>query len=100
LFSKRNIDLLIKEGAAQNIKENKMNIDLVLGNEYLNIKGIGNLLFESMIPYISFVKISYANHTFKIVISKRQTWLKDLENILESLYRILKTNKVILKDAN
>ena len=100
LFSKRNIDLYIKDGTAKNLKEYSNRVEILLSDDFLNIKGIGNLIFEAMIPYISFVKISYTNHTFKVVVSKRNTWLKDLEDILSSLNKILKTNKVINKDEN
>ncbi len=78
-----------------NIKENKMNVELYLGDNFINIKGIGNILFEALIPYLSIIKISYLNHKFKIVINKKGNWLIDLENILKSLVNIINTNKII-----
>ena len=68
LFIKRDIDLLSEEADVKNINETKSMIEVILGNKYINIRGIGNLIFESMIPYLKFIKISYSNNVFKIQI--------------------------------
>lgn len=95
LFYKRAIDLMVKQCEINDIKENKMNVELYLGDNFINIKGIGNILFEALIPYLSIIKISYLNHKFKIVMNKKGNWLIDLENILKSLVNIINTNKII-----
>ena len=94
LFVKRNIDLLKGDANVDTINEHKNDVELILNKSLLNIKGIGNILFEAMIPYLSIVKISYVNNVFKIVISKRKNWISDIENILKSLVNINKTNKI------
>ena len=81
----------------KDIKENKLNVELYLGDNFINIKGIGNILFEALIPYLSIIKISYLNHRFKIVMNKKGNWLIDLENILKSLVNIISTNEIIVK---
>ncbi len=95
LFIKKNIDLLFKECQIYDIKENNNNVELNLGDNFINIKGIGNILFEALIPYLGIIKISYLNHKFKIVMSKKNNWLNDLQNILKSLVNIINTNKVV-----
>ena len=95
LFYKRAIDLMVKQCQINDIKENKNTVELYLGDNFINIKGIGNILFEALIPYLSIIKISYLNHKFKIIFTKRGNWLIDLENILKSLVNIIDTNKVI-----
>lgn len=95
LFYKRAIDLMVKQCEINDIKEYKNTVELYLGDNFINIKGIGNILFEALIPYLSIIKISYVNHKFKIVFTKRGNWLIDLENILKSLVNIIATNKVI-----
>lgn len=97
LFYKRAIDLMVKQCEIKDIKENKMNVELYLGDNFINIKGIGNILFEALIPYLSIIKISYLNHRFKIVMNKKGNWLIDLENILKSLMNIISTNEIIVK---
>ena len=94
-FIKRNIDLMVKECDIREVKETKYNIEINLGDNFINIKGIGNILFEALIPYLSIIKISYVNRKFKIVMTKKQNWLNDFENILKSLVKVIETNKVI-----
>ena len=86
---------MVKECEIKDIKENRTNVELYLGDNFINVKGIGNILFEALIPYLSIIKISYLNHKFKIVMNKSGNWLIDLENILKSLMNIIETNKVI-----
>lgn len=95
LFIKRNIDLMVKECDIREVKETKYNLEINLGDNFINIRGIGNILFEALIPYLSIIKISYVNHKFKIVMSKKDNWLNDFENILKSLVNVIETNKVI-----
>ncbi len=94
LFIKRNIDLLLKEANITTVRENLNNVEIYLAEPYINIKGIGNILFESLIPYISRLKVSYINHKFKIVINKTPQMLKDMEGILYGLVNIKNNNKV------
>ena len=88
LFIKRNIDLLVREAHILKLDEKPKFVEIKLGDEYINIKGIGNILFEALIPFLAFVKISYANNVFKIQLNKRKTWMSDLENILRGLLEI------------
>jgi transcription-repair coupling factor (superfamily II helicase) len=88
LFIKRNIDLLVKEAHILKLDEKPNFVEIKLGEDYINIKGIGNILFEALIPFLAFIKISYANNVFKIQLNKRNKWMSDLENILHSLLEI------------
>ena len=90
LFVKRSIDLLVREAHVLKLDEKPKLVEIKLGDEYINIRGIGNILFEALIPFLAFVKISYANNVFKIQLSKRKEWMLDLENILKSLLEIQK----------
>ena len=90
LFVKRNIDLLVRDAHVLKIEDRQKLVEIQLGDDYINIKGIGNILFEALIPFLAFVKISYANNIFKIQLSKGKHWLSDLESILKSLLEIQK----------
>lgn len=92
LFTKKSIDLLMEEGHVEELNERNKIIELTLGNDYINIPGIGNILFEALIPFLSKIKISYASNKFKININKTKTWVDDLENILKSLVKIQQTH--------
>jgi len=95
LFIKRNIDLLSEQANVESINENSRTIDVILGKSYINIRGIGNMIFEGMIPFLKFTKISYSNNVFKIQLQKSGDWIRNLENILLSLGSILEHNKTI-----
>lgn len=95
LFLKRNIDLLIKETEVESVKEYPNYVEINAGPPYINFKGIGNILFEALIPFLSKVKVSYINHHFSIQLSKKKDWINDLEAILVVLANIKATNKII-----
>ena len=88
LFVKRSVDLLVREAHVLKLEDKPKFVEINLGDEYIKIKGIGNILFEALIPFLAFVKISYANNIFKIQLNKRSKWMIDLENILKSLLEI------------
>ena len=94
LFAKRKIDLLIKEAAVKSLTEGSKFVDIVLGDNYINIRGAGNVLFEALIPYLSDIKVSYINRTFKIQVIKNKKWVDNVQNILETLLNILEVNKI------
>lgn len=94
LFQKRNIDLLSQETEVYDISEKSKYVEMNIGEPYINMRGIGNIMFESFIPFISRIKVSYINHKFKIQLTKTPSWLDDLEGLLMALQNIKETNKV------
>ena len=98
LFLKRSIDLLVRDAHVLRLDEKPKLVEIQLGDEYINIKGIGNILFEALIPFLAFVKISYANNVFKIQLNKKKGWMMDLNNILKSLLEI--QNHFAIKEIN
>ena len=98
LFAKRSVDLLTKEAHVLKLVDKPKFVEINLGDDYINIKGIGNILFEALIPFLAFVKISYANSVFRILLNKGKNWMYDLENILKSLLEIQK--HFVVKEVN
>ena len=94
LFSKRTIDLLIRDGNIEALTEINNKIEILLGDSYIKIKGIGNILFESLIPFLNFIKVSYTNNKFRILMNKRKVWIEDLEDLLRTLANIAKANTI------
>ena len=68
-------------------------VEITLGEPYINIKGIGNILFEALIPYLNKIKVRYAKQEFQIIINKGPDVLADLEGILYKLISVKKTNR-------
>ena len=94
LFDKRTVDLLIREADIKQLNEVLNNVEILLGDKYIKIKGIGNILFESLIPFLNFIKVSYQKNQFKIMLKKRRNWIEDLKELLSCLRRIIKNNIV------
>ncbi|MEA5060848.1 MAG: transcription-repair coupling factor [Erysipelotrichaceae bacterium] len=95
LLKKRAIDILSSTAKLADMRVLGSYVDITLGNDYLKIKGVGNLLFESLIPFIGYTKISYIQRQFKIRMDKRRTWVDDLENMLKCLSQVVTTNNKI-----
>lgn len=94
LFQKRTIDILKDDAKVSKISDYPQYVEMILSKDYINIRGIGNILFEAMIPYLKTIKVSYLKNEFKIKVMKNKNWLNDLESILESLTNILATHKM------
>lgn len=95
VFSKRSIELLIKESNVLKVDDSYRYVEITLGEPYINIRGIGNILFETLIPYLNKIKVRYAKQEFQIMINKGPDVLSDLEGILHRLITIKKTNKTV-----
>ena len=94
LFRKRALEILSKEARVKSMSESFGKIEIVLEDAFSKIKGVGNMLFEALIPFISYSRIVYKNKEFIITIQKRQSWMKDLESLFTALVSIYETNKI------
>lgn len=95
LIEKRMIDILVKEAKIKSLVERGNQIEIILDDSYTKIRGIGNILFETMIPFISYSRIAYRNREFKITVNKRKDWFGDIKTMLTSLLNIIQTNKIL-----
>ena len=95
VFKKRGIELLIKESNVLKVEESIRTVEITMGEPYINIKGIGNILFEALIPYLNKIKVRYAKQEFQIIVNKGPDVLNDLEGILYKLITVKKTNKTV-----
>lgn len=96
LFLKKRIDLFSSLAHVDKLKETDKMIEIILSDSYLSIKGIGNLLFEALVPYLGFIKINYSDKKFKLYIHKRKSWTDDIIAILKSLSNIYNVDKDIV----
>ncbi len=94
LFKKRLIDIHLNQADVKEIKEYTKFVDLVLGTDFSNIRGIGNIMVQTLMPFVSFTKITYRDRKFFITMYKREGWLDDLTDLLKSLSNIYTVNTV------
>ncbi|MCD8209489.1 MAG: transcription-repair coupling factor [Coprobacillus sp.] len=88
LLLKREIDILANDAHLASLNEGENTIEIVLGHDYINIDKVGTLLFEALIPYLSFVSMNYAKEEFHISLTKNKTWINDLMGILKALIKV------------
>lgn len=98
LFDKKFVDVLSKAAQVRSLSENANYINFNLSDTFSTIRGIGNILFETLIPYIAYTKIEYKNHEFRFTMKKVNGWLDSLIGLLTSLSNIYKINKVKEED--
>jgi len=82
LLRQRRIDLLASGKAFSELLEYDDEISVVLSKEFSAINGIGNALFERIVPYLTKVKVSYIQRILKIRMKKIGEWMNDLEELL------------------
>ncbi len=88
LFVKRELDFLVNDAHVKTFTEYEGIIELTLSEEYVNIDKIGTILFEAMLPYLSYIRISYKQNIFTLTITKSKNWFDDLRKILASLVNV------------
>lgn len=89
LFDKQEIQIHIDNSKIDDLKIYNTYCMIRLGKEYLNIKGIGNILFEKLSPYISFVKLTFKDNVLSLRIDKGKYWISNLKDIIKTLEGII-----------
>ena len=84
LIVKARIDILSESIEFESVKEDRDLIFITLSNEFTSVSGIGNDLFNLLVPYLSSLSVSYSNKKLVIRLRKGQgdEWLKTLEKVL------------------
>ncbi|MCQ2741922.1 MAG: transcription-repair coupling factor [Bacilli bacterium] len=88
LIQKKNIDLLAEGEEFSGIEEIPGGVDIRLSDNFSKINGIGAALFSSLIPYLKIVKVTFIQKKLDIRVTKRDFWLKDLEEILIIIHKL------------
>ena len=84
LIIKARVDILSESIEFESVKEDHDLIFVTLSNEFAAISGIGNDLFNLLVPYLSSLSVSYSNKKLVIRLKKGKgdDWLKTLEKVL------------------
>ena len=84
LIIKARVDILSESIEFESVKEDRDLIFVTLSNEFTAISGIGNDLFNLLVPYLSSLSVSYSNKKLVIRLKKGKgdDWLKTLEKVL------------------
>ena len=93
LVQKKRVDLLSSNVEFAGIDETKTTIDITMDDCFSRINGIGQELFNALIPYLSHIRVTFIDKKLKIRIEKKQTWFNDLENILRLVHTLYMSHK-------
>jgi transcription-repair coupling factor (superfamily II helicase) len=99
LLQKKRIDLFANNEEFESVEDNKTYVDILMSDTFSRINGIGTELFNLLVPYMGFVKVTFLERKLRLRISKNEKWLDDLEKIvrlIDVLYKKHKDGDVVL----
>ena len=56
-----------------------------MSDSFSRINGIGNELFNAMVPFLNILKVTFLEKQLRLRISKGKDWLNDLEKIVRNI---------------
>lgn len=87
LIKKKKIDILLNSAEFDNLVEQDKTVDLYLSRAFSSINGIGNELFNELVPYLSSVRVSFVDRILKVQVYKKDKYLDILENVMEGIHK-------------
>ena len=94
LLNQRRIDVYINFIEFDSLKDYPNRMELILSKEFTKIEGIGNKLFEKLINYFRYIKVTYYSHQLTISISKDGNYEERLFNILKIIHEESKNYEI------
>lgn len=93
LIGKKRIDLLSEEEEFVSIDENKDSVNINLSPSFSRIDGIGNKMFNELVPYLSFLRVIFVDRNLRVIVTKREDWLRDLETVMKGIHKVYEKMK-------
>lgn len=93
LIQKKRIDLLVEGEAFESIEETEDFVIVYLSELVIKLNGIGNDLFEALVPFLSTLDVSFANRRIRYRMKKKGDWL-------DTLYQVLKLTDEVFARRN
>lgn len=88
LIRKKEIDLFAEKEEFESFEENENEIIITLSSAVSRINGIGNDLFEALVPYLNYLKVSFVNKRVTYKMRKKDDWLRNLYQILKKTHDV------------
>lgn len=86
LIQKKRIDLFTSQEEFTSVEEYDTYVDILMSDTFSRINGIGNELFNSMVPYLNILKVTFLEKQLRLRIKKGNDWLNDLEKIVRNIH--------------
>ena len=94
LLTQRKIDIYINFKEFDSLKSFPTRIEILLSKDFTSIQGIGNILFEKMINYLKYIKVTYINHQLTVSLSKDKGYEDRLFKILNIIHEEALKNEI------
>ena len=93
LIKKKLIDILsdFEEFTSANDCEDK--VDLSLSSSFSRIDGIGSDLFNSLLPMMNRLRVTFLNKVLVVSLYKQGNWLDDLEKVMRNIHSVYLAHK-------
>ena len=88
LIQKKRIDIMLNCPEFESLEENEKTVDLYLSDLFSSKDGMGYELFNALGKYLEIFRMSYLQKKLRLILSKREGWLDDLESIMATIHQL------------
>ena len=88
LIQKKEVDLYAEKEEFESFEETETDIIVTLSSLVSKLNGIGNYLFEALVPYLNVLKVSFINKRVTYKMKKKDDWVKTLYQILKKTHEV------------
>lgn len=86
LLQKKRIDILLNSPEFGSLDENSKTVDIYLSDLFSSQDGMGYELFNALSGYLEVFRMSYLQKKLRLILTKREKWLDDLESIMNIIH--------------
>ncbi|MBR1847297.1 MAG: transcription-repair coupling factor [Bacilli bacterium] len=87
VIQKKRIDLLSDLEEFEGVEEVNGHIEVMLSSSFTKIDGIGTDLFNSLVPYLGSLRVTYVEKRLKFILMKKDNWIGTLEKIMRVVHQ-------------
>ena len=88
LLKKKKIDILLNFAEFDNLEEETNRVNLYLSKRFSSFNGIGNDLFNELVPYLQNVRVTFVDRVLKLQISKVPNFMDILEKVMIGIHKV------------
>ena len=88
LIQKKRIDIMLNSPEFESFDENEKTVDLFLSDLFSSKDGMGYELFNALSGYLEIFRMSYLQKRLRLILTKREHWLDDLEHIMAIIHQL------------
>lgn len=93
LIKKKLIDILSDFEEFTSVNDCEDKVDLSLSSSFSRIDGIGSDLFNSLLPMMNRLRVTFLNKVLVVSLYKQGNWLDDLEKVMRNIHSVYLAHK-------